>query len=101
MKYEILKLLARNAKYTAKDIAVMLGSDEKTVQNEIAALEKDGFIKGYKAIVDWQLLDDAYVSAIIELNVVPKAGLGFEEVAELIMKYDEVESVYLVRLLRP
>lgn len=96
MKYEILKLLARNAKYTAKDIAVMLGSDEKTVQNEIAALEKDGFIKGYKAIVDWQLLDDAYVSAIIELNVVPKAGLGFEEVAELIMKYDEVESVYLM-----
>ena len=26
----------------------------------------------------------------------PKAGLGFEEVAELIMKYDEVESVYLM-----
>ena len=66
MKYDLLKLLARNAKYTAKDIAVMLGSDEKTVQNEIAALEKDGFIKGYNAIVDWQLLDDDYLSPIIE-----------------------------------
>ena len=96
MKYEILKLLARNAKYTAKDIAVMLGSDEKTVQNEIAALEKDGFIRGYKAVIDWERLNDAYVSAIIELKVTPKAGLGFEDVAAKVMKYPEVESVYLM-----
>ncbi len=96
MKYEILKLLARNAKYTAKDIAVMLGSDEDTVAKEIAQFEKDGFIKGYKAIVDWQMVEDSYVSAIIELNVVPKAELGFEEVAESIAKYEEVESVYLM-----
>ena len=40
--------------------------------------------------------DGAYVSAIIEINVVPNAGLGVEEVAEKIMKYDEVESVYLM-----
>ncbi len=96
MKYEILKLLARNAKYTAKDIAVMLGRDEDTVAKEIAQLEKDGFIKGYKAIVDWQMVEDSCVSAIIELNVVPKAELGFEEVAESIAKYEEVESVYLM-----
>ena len=96
MKYEILKLLARNAKYTAEDIAVMLGEDEKTVESEIKQLEKDGLIKGYKAIIDWQKVENPYVSAIIELNVVPKAGLGFEEVAEKIMKYDEVESVYLM-----
>ena len=93
MKYEILKLLARNAKYTAEDIAVMLGSDEKTVEDEIKQLEKDGLVKGDKAIIDWQKVENPYVSAIIELNVVPKAGLGFEEVAERIMKYDEVESV--------
>ena len=96
MKYEILKLLARNAKYTAEDIAVMLGSDEKTVEDEIKQLEKDGLVKGYKAIIDWQKVENPYVSAIIELNVVPKAGLGFAEVAEKIMKYDEVESVYLM-----
>lgn len=96
MKYEILKLLARNAKYTSEEIAVMLGTDEKIVEDEIKQLEKDGLIKGYKAIIDWQKIDNPYVSAIVELNVVPKAGLGFEEVAEKIMKYDEVESVYLM-----
>lgn len=96
MKYEILKLLANNARYTASDIATMLGADETEVRNTIKELEKDGFIRGYKAVIDWDKLDGAYVSAIVELNVVPKAGLGFEDVAEKVMAYKEVESVYLM-----
>ena len=96
MKYEVLKLLARNARYTHEEIAVMLDITEEDVNKIVKELEKDGLIKGYKAIVDWEKTDGAYVSAIIEINVVPKAGLGFEEVAEKIMKYPQVESVYLM-----
>ena len=95
MEYEILKLLARNAKYTAAEIAVMLDIEESLVKTSIEKLENDGLIRGYRAVIDWDKLDDPYVSAIVEINVVPKAGLGFEEVAEKIMKYGEVESVYL------
>ena len=96
MKYEVLKLLARNARYTHEEIAVMLNITEEKVKKIIEELEADGLIKGYKAIVDWEKTDGAYVSAIIEINVVPKAGLGLEEVAEKIMKYPQVESVYLM-----
>ncbi len=96
MKYEILKLLATNAKYTPADIATMLGADEAEVVKTIKQLEKDGYIRGYKALIDWDKLDGAYVSAVVELNVVPKAGLGFEEVAEKVMAYKEVEAVYLM-----
>ena len=96
MKYEVLKLLARNARYTHEEIAVMLNVTVEKVEKIIEELEADGLIKGYKAIVDWEKTDGAYVSAIIEINVVPKAGLGFEEVAEKIMKYPQVESVYLM-----
>lgn len=96
MKYEILKLLARNARYSAEEIATMLDTKKAAVENAMAELEKDGLIKGYKAVVDWDKLDGAYVSAIVELNVVPTAGQGFEEVAKTIMKYPEVESVYLM-----
>ena len=96
MKYEILKLLARNARYSCDEIATMLGTDADTVKNTIKQLEKEGLLRGYKAVIDWEKTDGAYVSAIVEVNVVPKAGLGFEEVAEKVMKYDEVESVYLM-----
>lgn len=96
MKYEILKLLARNARFTEEQIATMLDTTVAEVESSIKELEKDGLLKGYKAVVDWEKLDDAYVSAIVELNVVPKAGLGFEEVAKKIMAFREVESVYLM-----
>ena len=96
MKYEILKLLARNARYSSDEIATMLDTTVAEVEKNIEELEKDGLLRGYKAVVAWDKLDGAYVSAIIELNVVPKAGLGFEEVARKIMQYREVESVYLM-----
>lgn len=96
MKSEVLKLLCRNARYTVQELATMVNKTEDEVKNEIEQLEKDGIIRGYKAVVDWDKLDDAYVSAIIELHVVPKAGLGFEDIAEKIMSFHEVESVYLM-----
>jgi DNA-binding Lrp family transcriptional regulator len=96
MDRQILKLLSKNARATAKEIAVMLGRTEEEVATEIRAMEKCGLIRGYKAVVDWEAVDTTTVSAIIELKVTPKAGLGFEEVAERVAKYPEVESVYLM-----
>ena len=96
MKFEVLKLLSKNAKYLPEDMATMLGVSVDDINNYIKQLEKEGLIRGYKAVIDWEKLDGAYVSAVVELNVVPKAGLGFEEVAEKVMKYKEVESVYLM-----
>ena len=96
MKNELLKLLSRNARYSVRQLADMLGADEATVEKNIKALEKEGVICGYKAVVDWDSVENPLVSAIIEIKVVPKADLGFEEVAEKIASFHEVESVYLM-----
>ncbi len=96
MNLKLLKLLSKNAHYTAKELAVMTDMTQEAVTQEIAQMEKEGLIRGYKAVVDWERMDSAFVSAIIELKVTPKAGLGFEEVALRVMKYPEVESVYLM-----
>ena len=95
MNMKLLKLLSKNARYSVQDLAVMTGMDEEAVKQEMAQMEKDGLIRGYKAVVDWERMDSSTVSAIIELKVTPKAGLGFEEVAQRVMKYPEVDSVYL------
>lgn len=96
MNKKILKLLNDNAKLEAKDIATMLGLETAAVATEIQEMERQGLIRGYKAVVDWEKLDSSYVTAMIELRVTPKAGLGFEEIAERVMEYPEVESVYLM-----
>ena len=96
MNIELLKLLNRNAHYTTEQLGAMLGLTEAEVKAEIAEMEKQGIIGGYKAVVDWDAVNDGEVSAVIALNVVPKADLGFEEVAERVASYEQVESVYLL-----
>ena len=96
MNIKLLKLLSKNAHYTPQELAVMTDMTEEQVKSEIEEMEKNGLIRGYKAVVDWERMDSAYVSAIIELKVTPKAELGFEDVAAKVMKYPAVESVYLM-----
>lgn len=96
MNVKILKLIENNARISAEDIATVLGISKKEVESEIRAMEESGVIKGYKTIIDRDKLDENSVSATIELKVVPKAERGFEEVAERISLYPEVESVSLM-----
>ncbi len=96
MRKEILKLIEKDARITAEEIAVILGADKEAVKAEIAELEQAGIIRGYKGIIDWERAQSQAVSAVIEVKVTPKAEFGFEEVARRIAKYPEVESVYLM-----
>lgn len=96
MNSEILKLLSANVRYTYSQLAKMTGMTEEEVKKEIKELEKSGIICGYKAVIDLEKLENPPVSAIVELNVVPKADLGFEEVAEKVASFEQVESVYLM-----
>ncbi len=96
MRKQLLKLLNKNARVSLADLAVALGADEAAVAEEIKALEAEGILRGYKAVIDWEKMDHSYVSAIIELKVTPKVGRGFEEIAERVAQYAEVESVYLM-----
>lgn len=96
MNLKLLKLLNQNARLSAEELAVMTGQSEAEIHEEISKMESEGLIRGYKTVVDWERIDSTAVSAIIELKVTPKAGLGFEEVAMKVSKYPQVEAVYLM-----
>ena len=55
MKEQLLELLQQNARLTNAELAVMLDTTEAEVADAIRALENDGVIKGYSAIVDDEL----------------------------------------------
>ena len=96
MNSKILWLIENNARMSDEDIATAVGADVAEVKAAIREMEQSGVIRGYKTIIDRERLDENAVSAIIELKVVPKAERGFEEVAEKIAMYPEVESVSLM-----
>jgi DNA-binding Lrp family transcriptional regulator len=93
---EILRLLERDGKLTPKQIAAMLGEEEKTVADHITKYENEGVILKYTAVVDWDKAGDESVTALIEVKISPQRGDGFERIAERIYRYDEVDSLYLM-----
>ena len=96
MNTKILKLIENNARISCQDIATVLGITASEAESAIREMENAGIIRGYKTILDREKIDENAVSATIELKVVPKAERGFEEVAERIARYPEVESVSLM-----
>ncbi len=93
---ELLTLLEKDSRLTNEDIARMLGKKSGDIKKMIESYEADGVILGYKTMIDWDKTDKEYVSALIELKIVPQQNHGYDHVAELIYNYPEVESLYLM-----
>jgi DNA-binding Lrp family transcriptional regulator len=92
----ILELLENDGRLTAKELAAMLEKEVGDIKKEISELEDRGVILGYKTIIDWDKTDREYVTALIEIKVVPQRHRGFDEIADKICRYPEVTSVYLM-----
>ncbi len=93
---KLLKLLSENSSYSIKELALLVGDSEDNVKAKITSYEQQGIIKGYRAAVNWEKIKDAGVTAYIELKVTPAKDKGFDEIAEKIMAFDEVASLYLM-----
>ena len=93
---KLLKLLDENARLSNEQMAVMLGMTPEEVAAEIDRLEKQGVIRGYKTVINWDKTQREYVTALIELKVTPKRDLGFDEIAHTIAAFEEVQDVYLM-----
>lgn len=93
---KILNLLEKNALYTAKDIAELLGAEEKEVAKEIQNLTESGVILGTKTLINWDKVAPELTVATIELKVTPQKGEGFDKIAKEIYSFPEVRSVSLM-----
>ena len=93
---EILQLLADDARLTSAQIAERTGRPEAEIGKTISKLEKDGVIRRYKTVIDWEKAGIEHVFGFIEVRVSPERGVGFDSVAERIMGFPEVHSLYLM-----
>ncbi len=93
---QILTIIEKNSRIDVHELAVLLGTEEIDIANEIQALETEGIICGYHTMIDWSKTSTEKVMALIEVRVTPQRGLGFDSIAERIYKYPEVTSVYLM-----
>lgn len=96
MNKKLLSLVRENARLSDDRLAAMLNMTPEEVRHDLAEMEREGILCGYRAVVDWSRVDKDAVTALIELHVIPRRDTGFDELAQSILQYREVESLYLM-----
>ena len=90
---EILKYLVDDARLSQRAIARAIGMSAPAVADRIARLEAVGVIKGYRAQVDYALLDR---SLMIIVGITSERSAAQRELARSLLKIPEVQSVDVV-----
>ncbi|MBQ8095381.1 MAG: Lrp/AsnC family transcriptional regulator [Clostridia bacterium] len=93
---QILEILCEDAKVTVPELAVMTGETAEIVQASMDKLRSEGILVGVQTLVNWERTEREFVRGVIEVNVQPQREKGFDAIAQRIMQYDEVRSLYLM-----
>lgn len=94
---ELLECLEQNSRLPIDTLAKMIDVSEEEVKTMMKKLEDEQIIVHYTTLVNWNIVKmDDTVTAMIDVKVTPKKGVGFDSMAEKIYRYPEVKSVYLM-----
>ncbi|MEI5907781.1 Lrp/AsnC family transcriptional regulator [Bacillus spongiae] len=94
---ELLKILENDARLSNELIAKMMGSSVKDVGDMIQKLSDQHILVRCSALVNWSKVEEHEgVTAMIDVKVTPKRGVGFDEIAQRIYRFPEVKSLYLM-----
>lgn len=94
---EILEILEKNARISNEDLAKMIDLSVDETEKMLKKLEENNIIVKYSAIVNWsKVTGHEGVTAMIDVKVTPKRGVGFDEIAERIYRFKEVKALYLM-----
>jgi DNA-binding Lrp family transcriptional regulator len=95
MLKEILRILESDARATPKQIAAMTGISGSEVARLISQAQKDRIILKYKAVINWDKVENEQVWALINVKVTPQKDVGFDSIAERVYLFPQARSVYL------
>jgi Lrp/AsnC family leucine-responsive transcriptional regulator len=96
---QILGLLQKNCRMTAKEIAKTIDSPVTTVFAKIKRMEQLEIIRDYKAVLDAQKLNKgttAFILASVSYKLKAGTSLSQRKIAEEIAKFAEVQEVHII-----
>jgi Lrp/AsnC family leucine-responsive transcriptional regulator len=89
----LLRLLAKDARMSQRQLAANLGVSGPTVGERMARLERSGVIHGYSVQVNWEALG---FGVPVYLSVTAAAGYDVAEIMRSLWEITEVDDVTLV-----
>ncbi|WP_142311852.1 Lrp/AsnC family transcriptional regulator [Bacillus wiedmannii] len=94
---ELLACLEKSSRLSVDTLAKLLNIEVEEVKKMVEKLEAEKIIVDYVTHIDWtKVKEHTGLTAMIDVKVTPKRGVGFDAVAEQTYRYSEVKSVYLM-----
>ncbi|MBS3052108.1 MAG: Lrp/AsnC family transcriptional regulator [Candidatus Aenigmarchaeota archaeon] len=96
----LIRELEKNSKLSSRKLAMKSGLPISTTHRRVKILEKEGVIKGYKAIVDYEKIGKP-VGLILLINIAedtPKESyVPLNNLKEELKKFDEIHEILEVK----
>ncbi len=92
---KILEILQENSKITMKELSRKIGSPITTTHSRVRRLEKEGYVKAYRAILDAKKLG-IHTSAFILISFTKNTGIDQRKLAKEISLFPEVQEVHII-----
>ncbi|MDZ5472062.1 Lrp/AsnC family transcriptional regulator [Bacillus sp. 31A1R] len=94
---ELLEILETDSRIPMDHLGKMINLSIQETEEMIKKLENSKIIVRHTSVIDWSKVEGHEgVTAMIDVKVTPKRGVGFDEVAQRIYRFKEVKSVYLM-----
>ncbi len=91
----ILKILEKDAKTVAKNIAEQLNLTKTPVYERIKRLEKEGFIKHYSAVVNKEQIESS-ITVFSFVSLEAQKGYLMDDFLALVKEFPEVVECFIV-----
>ena len=93
---ELLNVLENNARLSSGELAVMFGVTEDEIDTEIKRLSDEKIILGHSTIINWEKVMPYNCIGMIEVRITPIKNKGYDQIANILSKYDKVTACYLM-----
>ena len=93
---KVLQLLLEGERLSTAQMAEVLGLSAEAVEAELARLEEERILLGWRPVLNPDKAQEGAVRAVIEVKISPERDGGFDRLATRISRFDAVESCYLM-----
>ncbi|MBX3582591.1 MAG: Lrp/AsnC ligand binding domain-containing protein [Rhizobiaceae bacterium] len=91
----ILAALAREGRLSMTELAAKVGLSKTPVQARVKRLERDGFIRGYAAVIDRERMGEGHV-AFVQVKLSDTRSAALDSFNRAVQSVTEIEQCHMI-----
>ena len=92
----LLRILSEDTRLTPEELSAQTSLSVDYIIKKIKKWEQEKIIAKYSVLINWELLGEDRVTALIDVKINPQRGHGYDKIAERLQRFPEIRSVYLL-----